>query len=308
MAILLLDFANQTRSPMRRGIIQEITNESVFLKILRFVPVDGFAYSYNRQQTLGGIAFRGLNDDYTDDVGVVNPQFETLSIFGGEVRTDRQIVNKQGDVARANAIAAKVKKAGLFFDRYVIKGDPMNDPLQFHGLNIRLKGNQVLSAGQSDGAALLTLDTLDRALDSVAGSNARKVIVCNKAVRRQITALARSAGGTPMSQIGVQVREYDGAPIHVLDEDGDETPILDFNESHGDSAVTTSLYVIRPGSDIDGEHVQGLIGSKMIEHVAVGLLGTFYSDLVESAMGLGMFHSRAACRVKGILAPPPQQQ
>ena len=99
------------------------------------MPVDGFAYSYNRQHTLGGIAFRGLNDCYTNDTGVVNPQVETLSIFGGEVRTDRQLVNKQGDVVRAGAIAAKVKKAGLFFDRYVIKGDPGVDPLQFYGLN-----------------------------------------------------------------------------------------------------------------------------------------------------------------------------
>jgi len=301
MAISLLDFANQSRSPMRRGIIQEITNESVFLKILRFVSVDGFAYTYNRQQTLGGIAFRGLNDGYTEDAGVVNPQVETLSIFGGEVRTDRQIVNKQGDAARANAIAAKVKKAGLFFDRYVIKGNPESDPLQFYGLNARLTGSQVMETGANGGA--LDLEILDEALDAVAGSNSRKVIVCNKAVRRQITALVRAeAGGAAMSEIGAQVREYDGAPIHVLDEDGDESAILDFNETQGSSNVTTSLYVIRPGSDVDGEHVQGLIGSKMIEHVAVGLLGTYYSDLVESAMGLGMFHSRAACRVKGITA------
>ena len=38
----------------------------------------------------------------------------------------------------------------------------------------------------------------------------------------------------------------------------------------------------------------------MIEHVAVGLLGTYYSDIVEANMGLGVFHPRAACRVKGI--------
>ena len=301
MAISLLDFANQSRSPMRRGIIQEITNESIFLKILRFVPVDGFAYTYNRQTTLGGIAFRGLNDGYSDDTGVVNPQVESLAIFGGEVRTDRQIVNKQGDAARANAIAAKVKKAGLFFDRYVIKGDPATDPLQFYGLNTRLTGNQVLSVATNGGP--LTLELLDEALDSVVGSNSRKVIVCNKAVRRQITGLVRdAAGGAAMSEIGAQVREYDGAPIQVLDEDGDETPILDFDETQGTSNVTTSLYIIRPGSDVDGEHVQGLIGSKMIEHVSVGLLGTYYSDVVESAMGLGMFHPRAACRVKGITA------
>jgi hypothetical protein len=117
MALTLLDFANQTSTPLKRGVVQEITNESVFLRRLRFIPVDGFAYSYNRQHTLGGIAFRGLNESYTNDTGVINPQVETLSIFGGEVRTDRQLVNKQGDVVRAAAIAAKVKKAGLFFDR-----------------------------------------------------------------------------------------------------------------------------------------------------------------------------------------------
>src|SRR3712207_8556342 len=51
-------------------------------------------------------------------------------------------------------------------------------------------------------------------------------------------------------------------------EDGDESPILAFDETQGSSNETTSLYVIRPGSDVDGEHVQGLIGGGMIEHVA----------------------------------------
>jgi hypothetical protein len=300
MALSLLDFTNQTPSPLKRGVVSEITNESVFLRRLRFVPVNGFAYSYNRQKTLGGIAFRGLNESYVNDTGVVNPQVETLSIFGGEVRTDRQLVNKQGDTVRANAIAAKVKKAGLFFDRYVIKGDPGANANQFYGLNARLTGNQVIAAG-ANGAAL-TLDLLDQALDAVAGSNDRKFIVCNKVVRRKLTALLRAAaGGSAISEIGPQAREYDGATIEVLDEDGDESPILAFDETQGSSNVTTSLYVIRPGGDVDGEHVQGLIGADLIEHVAVGLQGTYYTDIVEANMGLGMFHPRAACRVKGIL-------
>jgi hypothetical protein len=299
MALTLIDFANQTQAPLRRGIVQEITNESVFLRRLSFVPVDGFAYTYNRQKTLGGIAFRGLNENYVHDAGVVNPQVETLAIFGGEVRTDRQLVNKQGDVVRAGAIAAKVKRAGLFFDRYVIKGDPGVDPLQFHGLNGRLTGSQVMTLA-TDGAAL-TLAKLDEALDRVAGANDRKIIVCNKAVRRKITALVReAAGGSPMREIGPQATEYDGAAIEVLDEDGDESPILAFDETAGDNLETTSLYVIRPGTSVDGEYCQGLIGANLIEHVAVGLLGTYYSDIVEANMGLGLFHPRAACRVKGI--------
>ena len=300
MALSLIDFTNQTTSPLKRGVVSEITNESVFLRRLHFVPVNGFAYSYNRQKTLGGIAFRGLNESYVNDTGVVNPSVETLSIFGGEVRTDRQLVNKQGDLVRANAIAAKVKKAGLFFDRYVLKGDPGINANQFYGLNARLTGAQVLAAG-ANGAAL-TLDLLDQALDAVAGSNDRKFIVCNKVVRRKLTALLRAAaGGSAISEIGPQAREYDGAAIEVLDEDGDETPILAFDESQGSSNVTTSLYVIRAGGDVDGEHVQGLIGADLVEHVAVGLQGTYYTDIVEANMGLGMFHPRAACRVKGIL-------
>ena len=299
MALSLIDFTNQTASPLKRGLVQEITNESVFLRRLHFVPVDGFAYQYNRQKTLGGIAFRGLNESYTNDTGLVNPQVETLSIFGGEVRTDRQLVNKQGDGVRANAIAAKVKKAGLFFDRYVIKGDPVVNPNQFYGLNYRLTGGQVLAVATNGGP--LTLDLLDTALDAVAGSNDRKVIVCNKVVRRKITSLIRAAaGGAAMSEIGPQAREYDGAPIEVIDEDGDESPILAFDETQGSSAVTTSLYVIRPGGDVDGEYVQGLVGADLIEHVAVGLQGTYFTDIVEANMGLGMFHPRAACRVKGI--------
>ena len=300
MAISLVDFSTQTPSPLKRGLVQEVTNESVFLRRLHFVPVDGFSYSYNRQKTLGGIAFRGLNSSYTEDTGVVNPQVETLSIFGGEVRTDRQLVNKRGDAVRANSIAAKVKKAGLFFDRYCVKGDPGLDPLQFYGLNARLTGPQLLSAGTNGGS--MTLDLLDQALDAVAGSNDRKVIVCNKVVRRKITALLRAAaGGASMTEIGPQAKEYDGAPIEVLDEDGDESAILGFDETQGSSNVTTSLYVIRPGKDVDGEFVQGLIGADLVEHVTVGLQGTYFTDIVEANMGLGMFHPRAAARVKGIL-------
>jgi hypothetical protein len=298
-AISLLQFLTQTETPMRRGIVQKITNESQFLKLLKFIPVDGFAYTYARQETLGGIAFRGLNSSYTADVGVVNPQVESLAIFGGEVRTDYQIVNKQGDVARANAISAKVKKSGLFFDRYVISGDPATTPLSFYGLNGRLTGAQVISAGVNGGA--LTLALLDQVIDQTVGAGSTdKVLVCSKFVRRAITALLRPAAHQSAMMASEQVSSYNDVPIIVLDEDGDEQAILPLTETQGSSNVTTSLYCIRMGSDTEGEYVQGLIGSKMIDHIQVGLLGTYYSDIIEANMGLAMFHPRGATRIKGI--------
>jgi hypothetical protein len=298
-AISLLQFLTQTETPMRRGIVQKITNESQFLKLLKFISVDGFAYTYARQDTLGGIAFRGLNASYSADVGIVNPQVESLAIFGGEVRTDYQLVNKQGDVARANAIAAKVKKAGLFFDKYVIGGDPAVVPLSFYGLNGRLTGSQVLSAGANGGP--LTLALLDQAIDQTVGAGAAdKIIVCSKYVRRAVTALLRPQAHQSAMAASQQVSAYNDVRIIVLDEDGDEQAILPLTETQGSSSLTTSLYVIRLGSDTEGEYCQGLIGSKMIDHLQVGLLGTYYSDIIEANMGLAFFHPRAATRVKGI--------
>lgn len=301
MAISLVDYINEVQQPMRKALVMKITNESIFIPGLRFIPVNGFAYKYNREDSLGGIAFRGLNETFTADTGVVNPQIESLSIFGGTVQTDRQIANAAGGQGvRAGRIMAKTRKAGLFFDKYVIDGDPAVSAKQFYGLNARLTGAQVLDMGTNGGA--LTLAKLDQAIDQVVGtSNSQKRLVCNKSVRRKITSLVTAAaGGAAVLDVGRQLAEYNGVPIWVVDEDGDEAAILDYDETQGSSNVTTSLYVIRPGSDSDGEYVQGLVGSSMIEHVDYGERNGVVDDLIEANMGLAMFHPRSAVRLKGI--------
>lgn len=299
-AISLVDFANQTQDRLRKGMIQKITNESVFLRVLKFVPVDGFSYRYNRQETLGGIAFRNINADYTADTGVVNPQTENVAIFGGSVETDRQLVNAQGDKVRANAIAAKMRRAGLFYDKYVIDGDPGTSPDQFYGLNPRLTGNQAIVAGAN--GAILVLTMVDDLLDRVPGANEQKILIMNKGVRRKMKQLlVAAAGGAAVADFGPTLQHYDGAKIEVIDEDGDEAAILGFDETQGSSNVTSSMYCIRPGSDTEGEYVQGLVKSGMIEHEDQGPRGTRYVDLVEAAMGLAVFHPRAAARLKGVL-------
>ena len=308
MAMTLLDAISAMTQPKRQGMVQIITNTSQIMPRLTWIPVDGFSYTYNRQQTTGSIAFRGINESFTADVGVINPQVEQLSIFGGMVQTDRQIVNKQGDVARSNGIAGKVKRSGLHFDKYFIKGDPAVDPRQFYGLQSRLTGRQLLSPGTNGGA--LTLELLDAALDRVIGpNNAGKMIICNKAVRRTITNLLRAkASGTRIVEIQGQTPSYDGVPIVILDEDGDDQPILTETETWGSSNVTVSLYVVKAGSEIDEEYIQGLIGSQMIEHVQIGLLGTYYADLVETNAAIAVFHPRAGCRVAGIIPDNPSYE
>lgn len=301
-AISIVDYANSVQTPQKKAVVRKITNESIFLKDLKFIPVNGLVgYKYNREESLGGIAFRGLNETYTADTGVYNPQIESLAILGGSVQTDRQIVlNPGGTEIRASRVLAKTRKAGLFYDKYVIDGDPAVNAKQFYGFNARLASGQVVTAG-ANGAAL-TLSMLDTAIDLVVGtSNSEKRIVCNKAIRRKITALVlAAAGGAAVLDVGKQLTEYNGTPIFVIDEDGDEAAILGFDETVGSSAVCTSLYVYRPGSDTDGEYVQGLVGSAMIDHVDYGERNGVFDDLIEANMGLAVFHPRAVARIKGI--------
>jgi hypothetical protein len=302
-AISLVDYAAQTQDDMRGGLIQKITNESVFMRVLRFVPVDGFKYLYGEQATLGGIAFRKLNGSYTADAGVVNPKEETLAILGGLVKTDVQLANVRGGVARTNAIMAKMRKAGLFFDKYVIDGDPATVPDSFYGLKTRLVGNQLIypTADASNGGALV-LGDVDRLLDAVAGPNESKVLVMRKAERTKMKQLVvASAGGASVADVGKTMDSYDGAKIELLDEDCDEAPVLPKTETRGSSNVTSSMYCIRPGGSDEGEWVQGLIHGEMVNHMPQGAQGTQMYDLIEMLGGLAVFHGRAAARLAGIL-------
>ena len=53
MAMSLLQFAAQVQSPMIKGLVERVTNESFFLKALKFVECKtGMVYEYPRRDAL----------------------------------------------------------------------------------------------------------------------------------------------------------------------------------------------------------------------------------------------------------------
>jgi hypothetical protein len=114
-------------------------------------------------------------------------------------------------------------------------------------------------------------------------------------------AMINEATGTSLLEIGASVPSYDGAKIEILDEDGDEAPILPQTETWGTSTTASRIYCIKPGEDPEGEWVQGLMGNKMIDHEQQGVRGTTYIDLVEMLGGLAVFHGRAAACIAGLI-------
>lgn len=289
--------------PMRKGLIQKITNESLFLKLLHFVQVDGFTYEYGEQSTLGGIAFRGINGTYTADTGIVNPKIENLAIFGGITQVDAAIANLAGGQARANALLAKTRAAGLYFDRMVFQGNPAVTPKSFFGLNTRLTGNQLLvpAADAGNGAAMVLTD-VDRLIDAVVGPNSEKILVMCKADRRALKKLILTAAqGAQLTDVGKSLPSYDDVEIHVMDEDGDASPILTKNETYGASSVTSSIYCMRLGKSEEGEWVQGVVNNRLVNHTPMAQISTYIQDLVEMVGGLAIFHGRSAARLRGVI-------
>ena len=299
--LTLLEAAKLVTDPLKRGVIEIFPRTSPVLERLPFFNVNGQAYKYNIEETLPGIAFRGINESYTEDTGVVNPQVEALYIMGGLSKVDRALVKTQGNVNNLRAIydGMKAKAAALTYTQKFFKGDNANDPNEFDGLQKRLTGSQIIDAGSTSGGDVLTLDKLDELIDAVQGGP--DLIFCNKVIRRKISALVRASGQaieTVNDSFGRQLTAYAAVPIAIIEDDKDGNLILGFdeNDSNDESASCTSIYACRFGVT---EWVSGLQSGSM-DVIDQGLSGVHYTTLIEWITGLGIFHPKAAARLRGI--------
>lgn len=301
MSITLLEAAKLVQNPLQRGVIEIFPRVSPVLERLPFFNVNGQAYVYNQEETLPGVAFRGINGSYTESTGVVNPVTERLYVLGGISAVDRALVKTQGNVnnLRATYDGMKAKAVALEFTKKFFKGSSETDPNEFDGLEARLTGNQVINAGNTSGGDTLTTDKLDELIDSVQGSP--DVLFMNKAMRRKVNALVRESSQATEAvsdAFGRRLFSYAGIPIAVIEEDKDGNLILPFTEDNpgGGTAASTSIYAVRFGA---AEWVSGLqAGAMDVEDL--GLNSTKYETLIEWICGMGVFHPKAAARLRGI--------
>jgi hypothetical protein len=301
MTITLLEAAKLVQDPLKRGVIEIFPRTSPVLERLPFFPVNGQAYKYNLEETLPGVSFRGVNESYSESTGVVNPQVEALFVLGGLSNVDRALVKTQGNVnnLRATYDGMKAKAVSLEYTKKFFKGNNSVAVNEFHGLENRLTGDQVIDQGSTSGGDALTLDKLDELIDQVQGGP--NVLFMNKTLRRKVNTLMRAAGQATevvSDSFGRQIPAYAGVPIAVVEDDKDGNPILPFTEDNpgGGTAASSSIYAVRFGA---AEWVSGLQSGSM-DVIDQGLSGTVYQTLIEWICGLGVFHPKAAARLQGI--------
>lgn len=296
----LIEAAKLTQEPLRRGVIEIFPRTSPVLERLPMFPISGNAYTYNQEDTLPGIAFRAVNEEYTPDVGVINPVTETLSILGGISKVDRALVKTQGNLNDLRAVhdGMKAKAAALKYTKNFFKGDNSTNSKEFSGIEQRLTGDQLLDAGSSPSGDTLGVSALDQLIDAVQGGP--DVLFMNKTMRRKINNLVRATGQaieTVSDAFGRQINAYAGVPIGIIEDDNEGNLILDFDEPcpGGGSDVGTSIYACRFGF----EWLSGLQNGSL-DVIDLGLVETFYKTLLEWLVGLAVWNGKAAARLRGI--------
>lgn len=302
MAMTLLEASKlNSGEVVRNGVIEMFARNSDILAALPFMDVQGGSYAYNQEGQLPGVAFRGVNEAYSESVGVLNPQVEVLRIAGGDLDVDKAILAMHGEQVRTTHEAAKVKALALYLTKKIIKGDSTSDVREFDGLQNRITGSQLIAAGSTNGGDPLSLAKLDEAIDAV--DNPTHLIM-SKAMRRRLSAAARtsSVGGYityTTDAFGRKITNYNDLPILIADYDDDGARILDFNEvgPGGATATATSLYVVSFGDNM----LTGLQNGIM----QVNDLGELDSKpvkrtRVEWYVGLAALHGRCAARLWGI--------
>lgn len=303
MALTLIEAAKQAANGgavLRSSIIELYAQNSDILRTLPFISIQGNAYKYNREEALPGIGFRGVNEAYSEDIGVINPVTDPLVIAGGDLDVDKFIVATMGGDQRSTREAMKVKSLAHRWTKAFIKGDSASDPREFDGLQVRLTGTQKISAGSTSGGAALSLAKLDEVIDAVDDPTH---IIMNRSARRLLSAAARTTSVSgyityQQDEFGRQVAMYNGLPILIVDQDNTGTDVLQFNEaSSAGAATSTSIYVVsfREGM-LEGIQNGG------IQVTDLGELDTkpVYRTRVEWYAGVALEHPRAAARLWSI--------
>jgi hypothetical protein len=282
---------------LRAGVIATFIANNPLLQFLPFKDIDGNAYQWNEEETLPGVGFRNVNEEYTADYGVVNPRSETLKIGGGLVKIDRSLTSMQSGKATSilsEQIAMKVKAMSLKFQKTFIKGDEDSDPSEFYGIEKRVGDSQIVEAGS--GAATLTLAKLDELIDACDPD----ALLMNKTLRRKVSSLVRAAGQaqeTVNGAFGTRLNAYASIPIIPVDYDNEGSQILPFTEKDatGDSSACSSIYGCKFGPDA----LTG-IQNGIIDVEDQGTQNIFRQILVEWYVSIIAVGPRCIARLRGI--------
>lgn len=300
MALLRAEAEKLSNNQLIAGVIDQIIERDDLMAILPFTQVNGKAYVYNRENTLGSADWLDPNDAVNESAASFTEVVAKLRILAGDVDVDKFLQSTMGNTndQMAIQIAKKAKAVSRAFHQTLATGDSGANSKQFDGLAVMAAaagGTQTVSAGTNGNA--LTLTMLDELVDSV--PNGPDVIVMRRGTIRAFRALLRATYGTDavmqqLENFGRPMLTHNGIPV-IMNE------FLSGTEVQGTAPATASVYALRM-NELDGLH--GLYGGDNAG-IVVENIGTVQNkDATRIRLkwytGLALKSTRSIGRLKGI--------
>jgi len=266
MALTILEAARiaaNNGEDKKAGVLMTFAETSPLLAAMPIVNISGNSYAYVRESVLPGIAFRAVNEGYTESAGATAQISEPLKLIGGDLDVDKFLVQTNG--AQVRSVHERMKATALAqqIGIKLIKGDATITTKEFNGLEARyggttqtvVNGAQVMD-NQSSPTSALSMKSLDAMIDLVDTGLGTRVLIMTKAMARNMLAFLRGSSTAiqmSINEFGQRVTSYYGMPIIIADQNGDQAAIADNDDGSGLQSVwcaalgPSGLHMIQSG-------------------------------------------------------------
>ena len=300
MSMTLAQFWAQYK-PEQLGVAKVVGSYAVGLSVLPVKQTLDLVFSFGKETSLGDVSARVINQPFDDTrPSTISPQTEAMVILGKKVLTDHLLADGHAD-ARPNEQSRATRAVATRADDLLFNGDGSAAYHQFNGYRARCVDAQLIAAGVNGAQLTLAMfeDTVDQVVDQGNGRHAFMSRAAYRALKRLI--LSKAGGSAVMDVVG-EVQKYEDITLHVTGKKLDGTPLLNFNETQGSSAVASSLYVMAPGGDdVELSGIKLLQATNGISVIEEGIKDSMYTDAITFAFGIGVFDDSAIARLCGIL-------
>lgn len=271
-SVTLAESAKLAQNDMVAGLIENVITVDKLYQLLRFDAIDGNALAYDRENTLGPVAFVGAESaDNTiganasgtnstarqaaKDPATFTQVTASLTTLMGDAEVNNMIQatrSNDGNDQTAIQIASKAKSAGREFSGKLINGD--GTLFSFPGLIALCAASQKVATATN--GSPLSFDLMDQMKDLVLDKDGEvDYITMHSRTIRSYKALLRALGGASINEV---VQLPDGSKVPVYE----ATPIFrnDYIPTNQTQAGGTNLTSIFAGTLDDGSRTHGIAG------------------------------------------------
>jgi len=313
--LTLVEFAKECQDPIVKGVADTLWHESDPMKYIPWETIGSLYKKLIRIQDLPSVARRKLNASWTSSTGTTEPLTEGLSIIGGNIDLDKEMVEGNQTIEDVRTLHTMMKTTALAyeFNDSFINGSVISDEDDFDGLKARcnrsdMSAQKILSATSTNyitdtqAHALDFLAEMDKLTYAIDGHNPTFLVTCDIGIRKINQALRiASVLRQDKDQFGQLVTMWgDNVPIYDIGVKADQSTKIMADEDIAGVAGSDyfSVYAVKVGEGTDFWGIQ----KHALEVLDAGLLEdkVTYRTNVNWPVGLALIKKRAMARLYGV--------